>query len=109
MKSSAKTTCRICFVVIVTLTFILWCILLAGALKHDQSDDILGSFLTVELSCIVLVIAIVQEYMFYKSTEYFLSNITTKTAKKTVFYIVVFLADLVFVALEAAYILPYVL
>lgn len=109
MKGSKKTTCRICFVVIVALTFVLWCMLLAGALRHDQSDDILGSFLTVELSCIVLVIAVVQEYVFYKCAKYFLVNITAKTTKKTVFYIVVFWVDLFFVVLEATYILPYVL
>ena len=108
MRSRCNTF-RICFVVIVALTFIFWCMLLAGALQHDQSDDVLGSFFTVELSCIILVIAIVQEYAFYKCAKYFLANITTKTTKKTVFYILVFGVDLVFIVLEATYVLPYVL
>lgn len=109
MNNTAQKICKICFILILVLTFILWCALLADALHHDQTDDVLGSFLSVELSCIILLIAIVQEYIFYKSVRYFLAGVEVKTARKTVFYVSVFLIDVAFIIIEATYVLPYVL
>lgn len=106
MSNSAKTVCRICFIVLVAFTFVIWCVLLGGALQHDRSDDVLGSFLTVELSCIILSIVLLQEYIFYKSIKYIFSE---KTAIKTIFYAILFLLDLLFLIFEVTYILSYIL
>ena len=109
MNNTAQKICKICFILILVLTFILWCALLADTLQHDQTDDVLGSFLTVELSCIILLIAIVQEYIFYKSVRYFIASAELKTTGRTVFYVSAFLIDVAFIIIEAIYVLPYVL
>lgn len=102
-----KKICNICFIVVLVLTVTLWSVFMSGALQHDRTDDIFGSFLTMELGSIVLLMVIIQELVFYKSAKYFCDETTSKTATKTACYILMCLADLALVAFEIISILPY--
>lgn len=108
MKSAIyKKTCNICFVLLLVLTVTLWSVFMSGVLQHDRTDDILGSFLTMELGSVVLLVVIVQELIFYKSAKYIFGETTSKTTTKTVCYMLMCLADLALVVFEIISILSY--
>lgn len=101
MKTSRKKICRICFAVIVVITFVLWCIWFIDDWKHDVGDDIFPAhFMAVEFGCIFLAIPIVQEFIVYKSVSYFWAT-EVKTPRKTCLYIVLLIIDLAFLVHEA--------
>lgn len=94
MNTSRKKLCRICFAVIVTITFILWCIWIADVWKNDVGDDIFPPhFMMFEFGCIFLAIPLVQEFILYKSISYFWAT-EMKTRGKTWFYIILLAVDI---------------
>lgn len=105
MKISRKTVCRICFAVIVVITFIWWGISLAESWKSCLTDDIFGTTFVIPFYCGLLLTVLVYEHVFYLCAKYLFVNTATKTVKKTVFCITVFLVNLVFAIRTAMYVL----
>lgn len=105
---AAVTVWKILFAVILVLTVALWCVLMAGAVQHDQADDVFGPFLTVELGVGVLIFALVEELVIYAGVKYFLRGKDSRTRIKTTAYITLLGFDFLVILLEAGYIFSYI-
>lgn len=109
MKSKrAVVVWKIVFAVILTATFALWCVLMVGEARHSQTDDIFGSFMTVELGLGALVLALTEELVIYQGVRYFLWEKDTRTNAKTAGYIILLGIDFLIILLEAIYIFSYI-
>ena len=104
-NNKLHTVCKIGFIIVFILTFLLWCVLLAGAVQHDQNDDILGSSFTVGIGLVLLFMAIVEEFAIYRCVRYFLLG--QKTTAKTIRYALLLTVASFLVILEIFYFLPY--
>lgn len=82
------------------LTFISWCALMIGAIQSDQTDDIFGSNLTLELGVGVLLIVLVEELIIYMGVKYFLQEKITRTRLKTAVYTLLLALDFLIILLE---------
>ena len=104
-NNKLHTACKIGFIIVFLLTFLLWCVLLAGAVQHDQHDDILGASFTVEIGLILLFVAVAEEFTIYRCVRYFLLG--QKTTGKTIRYALLLILASFLVILEIFYFLPY--
>ena len=106
-NNKLHTACKIGFIIVFILTFLLWCVLLAGAVRHDQHDDILGASFTVGIGLVLLFVAVAEEFAIYRCVRYFLLG--QKTTAKTIRYALLLILASFLIVFEISYLLPYIL
>lgn len=106
-NKNLKIICRVLFVMILALTFVLWCALMVGAIRQDQGDDLFGSFMTFESGIIILFAVVAEELIFFRSIQYFL--FAYKSAAKTIAYILLLTFDILVIGLEVYYMARYII
>ena len=105
MNNRVQKICKICYFVVVVLTFILWCVLAGIVFQIGQSVDVP---LVAYVGCAILFfgffIAMIHEFVFYISIRYFLSGREHKTRKKNLIYGAAFFINLFVLCKEIIYI-----
>lgn len=99
------TVYKVFFVIVVILTFVFLCGLIVGALHQDQTDDILGSFMTTEIGFVILFIVITEEFIVYRSVRFFLFE--EKTPAKIIIYTMLLTLTSLLIGFEVAFVLSY--
>lgn len=103
-KNRAQKICKICYIVILTLTFLLACLYVGLVLQSGQDPD--GKYVAyVGFGFLILGLPVVMlhELLFYISIRYFLADRAHKTWKKTLLFVTLFLLNLFFVVKEFLY------
>jgi hypothetical protein len=106
-KTKAQKICKICFVVIFTITLILWCVLPAISLHYEMNDGVkdfegLGAFI---VSC-TLFAMLLHELVFYICLRYFLGERETRRLAKTILFTLLFFVNLLVLFKGVAFYFP---
>ena len=104
MNNTVQKICKICYIVVIILTVMMWCVLGGLLIQAGQSDDI-GIVMAIGFPMLIFgfLIVMLQEYLYYISIRYFLAAPEIKTRKKTLCYWTVVIANTIIVVCEIIY------
>lgn len=107
MNNRIQRICKICYFVVVVLTFVLWCALAGIIFQIGQSVDVpVVAYLGCAFLFCGFFVVMIQEFVFYISIRYFLSDRERKTRKKSLIFGIVFLVNLFLAIKQIADIIP---
>lgn len=100
-KNRAQRVCKICYIVILALTFLLACFYVGLVLQSGQDPD--GKYVAyVGFGFLLLGFPVVMLHELF-FLRYFLADRTQKTWKKILHFVTLFLSNLFFVVKEFFY------